>query len=140
MNKKIGMFVLAALLLGAGGSIAVQSFAQTTSPAPVISSTATDQSIDQKDQQGNDLETNDDAASTVTVPVSVTEDQAHQIALAANPGTTVIETDLEQHGTTAAYEIGLSNGVELRVDATTGAVTDSHQEKADDQNDQGTDN
>lgn len=74
MNKKIGMFALAALVLGAGGSIAIQSFAQTPSPAPSTISASTDQSIDQKDQNGNDLETNDDATDVTTSgKASVTE-------------------------------------------------------------------
>lgn len=135
MNKKIGLFALAALILGAGGSIALQSFAQT--PAPSSISATTDQSVDQKDQNGNDVETNDDASSKVTLPVKVSEDQARQTALAANPGATVSESDLEQHGTTVAYEISLSNGVELKIDAATGAVMSSNQDKADGQNEQG---
>lgn len=129
------MFALAALVLGAGASIAVQSFAQT--PAPQVIGTTTDQSIDLKDQNGNDVETNDDTSSKVTLPVSVTEDQARQRALAANPGTTVTESTLEQHGAIAAYEVSLSNGSELKIDATTGAVMSSHQDKADDQNEHG---
>lgn len=57
-NKKLSMLVLGALLLGAGGSVAVQSFAQTPSPSVVVANQA-DQIIDQKDIQGNDVETND---------------------------------------------------------------------------------
>ncbi|MEN9582703.1 MAG: hypothetical protein RL641_657 [Candidatus Parcubacteria bacterium] len=56
------MIALAALLLGAGGSIAMQSFAQTPPSTPSTISTSTDQSVDQKDQSGNDIETNDDIA------------------------------------------------------------------------------
>jgi hypothetical protein len=66
-NKKLPMFILGALLLGAGGSIAAQSFAQT--PAPVqptaIVSNQADQTIDQKDAQGNDIETNDDTKASI---------------------------------------------------------------------------
>lgn len=65
-NKKLPMFVLGALLLGAGGSIAVQTFAQTPSvqPTAVVSNQA-DQNIDQKDAQGNDIETNDDTKASI---------------------------------------------------------------------------
>ena len=74
MNKKIGMFALAALVLGAGVSIAVQSFAQTPSSAPSTISASTDQSIDQKDQNGNDFETTDDATDvTASGKGTVTE-------------------------------------------------------------------
>ena len=79
MNKKIGMFALAALVLGAGGSIAVQSFAQTNSAVPSTISASKDKSIDQKDQKdqnGNDLETNDDITDvTASRKDSVAEKQ-----------------------------------------------------------------
>jgi uncharacterized membrane protein YkoI len=136
-NKKLPMFVLGALLLGAGGSIAVQTFAQT--PAPVqptaVVSNQADQTIDQKDAQGNDVEKNDanetQESSKVTTPVTVTEAQATQIALTANPGTTVTKTDLEQHHGNAVYEITLSNQVEVKIDANKGTVLPSHKEGLD---------
>lgn len=66
-NKKLAMFVLGALLLGAGGSIALQSFAQTppVQPTTVVSNQA-DQTVDQKDAKGNDLETNDDPKASIS--------------------------------------------------------------------------
>jgi uncharacterized membrane protein YkoI len=133
-NKKLPMFVLGALLLGAGGSIAVQTFAQTTpSQSNAIISTQTDQTVDQKDAQGNDLETNDDQESKVTLPVKVSEDQAKQIALTANAGTKVLSIELEQHRGNAVYEISLDNNVEVKIDANSGAILKSHIEKDNDQ-------
>jgi hypothetical protein len=131
-NKKLPMFVLGALLLGAGGSIAVQTFAQTPVPVQpsVVASSQTDQNIDQKDAQGNDVETNDDQYSKVTTPVKVSEDQAKQIALTANAGTKVVSVELEQHRGNAVYEISLDNKVEVKIDANTGTVLKSHIEGA----------
>lgn len=132
-NKKIPMFVLGALLLGAGGSIAVQTFAQTppVQPTAVVSNQA-EQNIDQKDAQGNDVETNDGQESNVTTPVKVSEDQAKQIALTANAGTKVLTVDLEQHRGNAVYEIGLDNKIEVKIDANSGAILKSHIEGTDD--------
>lgn len=66
-NKKLPMLVLGALLLGAGGSIAFQTFAQTPTVQPTaVVSNQTDQTIDQKDAQGNDVETNDDTKASIS--------------------------------------------------------------------------
>jgi uncharacterized membrane protein YkoI len=134
-NKKLPMFVLGALLLGAGGSIAVQTFAQTATPVQptTVVSNQTDQTIDQKDAQGNDVETNDDQESKVTTAVKISEDQAKQIALTAHSGTKVLSVELEQHRGNAVYEISLDNKVEVKIDATSGAILKSHLEGADDQ-------
>lgn len=131
-NKKLPILVLGALLIGAGGSIATQSFAQTPSlvqPSAVVS-TQTDQTIEQKDAQGNDVETKDGKESKVTTPVKVSEDQAKQIALTANTGTKVLTVELEQHRRNAVYEIGLDNKVEVKIDANSGAILKSHIEGA----------
>jgi uncharacterized membrane protein YkoI len=134
-NKKLPIFALGALLLGAGGSIAVQTFAQTSTPVQptTVVSNQTDQTIDQKDAQGNDVETNDDQESKVTTAVKISEDQAKQIALTAHSGTKVLSVELEQHRGNAVYEISLDNKVEVKIDATSGAILKSHLEGADDQ-------
>ena len=69
-NKKISLVALAMLIIGAGASIAYQSHAaQIAQPAPVqatVSASAqTDQTVDQKDANGKDLETNDDTKSVL---------------------------------------------------------------------------
>ncbi len=134
-NKKLPIFALGALLLGAGGSIAVQTFAQTSTPVQptTVVSNQTDQTIDQKDAQGNDVETNDDQESKVTTAVKISEDQAKQIALTAHAGTKVFSVELEQHRGNTVYEISLDNKVEVKIDATSGAILKSHSEGADDQ-------
>ncbi len=67
-NKKVPLMALGLLAVGAISSVAYQSFAQTPTPVvspQVVQNTSTDQNIDQKDAQGNDLETNDDS-TTIT--------------------------------------------------------------------------
>jgi len=69
-KKKIPMLMLGLVALGAVGSIAFQSFAQTAQTSAsnqtvVDTSNQKDGVIDQKDAQGNDIETNDDAKSSL---------------------------------------------------------------------------
>ena len=74
MNKKrIGVLAISMLAIGSFGSIAMQTFAQTPpvvpTPTPTVSTTATvkvDQTVDQKDSTGADIETQDDTATSVS--------------------------------------------------------------------------
>lgn len=78
-NKRMGVIALSMLAIGAIGSIATQTFAQSAPPqAPVVSTSSSaqaDQAIDQKDASGNDLETQDDTTSTVTATGSAVESE-----------------------------------------------------------------
>lgn len=75
MNKKIGIIALGMLVLGAGGAIASQTFAQkpdatavttpVTTQAVESSADKADGIVDQKDASGKDLETADDSKSTI---------------------------------------------------------------------------
>jgi len=67
-KKKISLLALGMLIVGAGASIAYQSHAaqvdqpQTVQAKPVVSTSGqTDLTIDQKDANDKDIETNDDA-------------------------------------------------------------------------------
>jgi uncharacterized membrane protein YkoI len=66
---------------------------------------------------------------------SITLDQATDSALAANPGSQVLEADLDGSGADVRYEIELrlADGqvVEVHVDATTGAILDTRPEDDD---------
>lgn len=53
------------------------------------------------------------------VDTGITAEEARAIAAAAYPGTTVEEIELEQDG---IFDAELSNGTEVRVDATTGSL------------------
>jgi uncharacterized membrane protein YkoI len=56
---------------------------------------------------------------------TITEEQANAAAVAANPGTTVTETELEVENGGLVYEVELSNDFEVYVDAGTGSVLKS---------------
>ena len=61
-------------------------------------------------------------ASTVFGDPAITVDEAKAAALEAYPGTNVVEVELEREHGTLVYEVGLDNGLEVMVDASTGAV------------------
>lgn len=60
----------------------------------------------------------------------ITADQAIAAAKAAYPGTQVKKVELENENGCLIYEVHLSNGMELKVDAGTGKVVHQEQEKA----------
>ena len=70
MNKlRIGVLAISMLAIGSLGSIAMQTFAQTPPPTvitPTASAVKADQDIDQKDSTGADIETQDDAATSMS--------------------------------------------------------------------------
>ena len=55
------------------------------------------------------------------------EDEAANIALEANPDTEVVEVESEQEDGRLLYEVQLSNGVEVEIDATTGEIVETEQ-------------
>ena len=63
---------------------------------------------------------------------AITSEQAEAAALAANPGTTAVEVDLDREGGVQVYEVKLDNGLEVQVDASDGTILGSEQ---DDDND-----
>ena len=135
-NTKLPMFVLGALLLGASGSIATQAFAQTPTPVQptVMVSTQSNQDIEQKDSQGNDVETNDDnevVSANVLAQVKITEAQARQIVLSANPNTTIKTIVVGDEDGKAVYEIELSNNTEVKIDAVNGSALKADKEDND---------
>ena len=70
---------------------------------------------------------------------ALTLDDATDVALAANPGSQVLEADLDGSGATLRYEIELrladGSVVEVHVDANTGNLVASFPEDADDDDD-----
>ena len=55
----------------------------------------------------------------------ISADVAEQAAIDANPGTTVIETELDNENGVLVYSVELSNGSEVKVDAGTAKVLDT---------------
>lgn len=70
-------------------------------------------------------------ASTLLSDPAITPDEAKAAALEAYPGTSAVEVELEREHGTLVYEVGLDNGLEVMVDANTGAVLGPEQEGAD---------
>jgi hypothetical protein len=71
-------------------------------------------------------------AQTSTPPqASITPEEAKAAVLAANPGTTAVEVDLDREGGVQAYEVKLDNGLEVKVDASNGTILGTDQEDAD---------
>ncbi len=140
-NKKLPMLVLGALLIGAGGSIAVQTFAQTSSPVQPITvvSNQTNQTTNQKDSKGNDMEENDDqddsVPANVLAQVKISETQARQIMLSANPGTNIKTIVVGDEDGKAIYEVELSNNTEVKIDAVNGSILKADKEDMDGEND-----
>ena len=56
-------------------------------------------------------------AAAMVSQAKITADQANAAALAANPGTTVVKTDLGDENGSLVYGVELSNGSEVKVDA-----------------------
>jgi uncharacterized membrane protein YkoI len=69
--------------------------------------------------------------STLLSNPAITPDEAKAAALEAYPGTNAVEVELERGNSTLIYEVGLDNGLEVAVDANTGAVLGLDQEEAD---------
>jgi hypothetical protein len=62
---------------------------------------------------------------------TITPEQAKAAALEANPGATVVETELESENGVLVYEVELDNGLEVIVDASDGTILGTEQEDAD---------
>lgn len=52
----------------------------------------------------------------------ITIEQAKAAALAANPGATVIKTELDNENGALVYGVELSNGADVKVDTGAGAI------------------
>ncbi len=63
-----------------------------------------------------------DEAAALQTKATITSAQAEQAALAANPGTTVVKTEIDNENGMLVYSVELSNGMDVKVDAGTGTV------------------
>ena len=66
---------------------------------------------------------------------TITPEDAEAAALAANPGATVIDVELENENGALVYEVELDNGLEVMVDASDGTVLGTEQDDADEADD-----
>jgi uncharacterized membrane protein YkoI len=63
-----------------------------------------------------------DETAALQAKATITSAQAETAALAANPGTTVVKTELDNENGFLVYSVELSNGMDVKVDASNGAV------------------
>ena len=151
INRFTALASISLLVMGGMGAIATRSFAQGTTP-PAATQTVEDPSsgpdtdtiheqVGQQieDGQPDDIEApgeQDAGAQDPSYAGSVAMDQAQTegmneadeaAALAANPGSTVIKTELDNENGSLVYSVELSNGMDVKIDAGDGSIlfTDS---------------
>ena len=85
--------------------------------------------------EANEVPEADEAAAQAELAkqATITEQQARATVLAANPGATVVEVELDDEDGTVVYDVELSNGVDVEVNAQTGAITSTEQAEGDDE-------
>ncbi len=128
------MLALGLLAVSALGGTVYQVSAQSNNKNPVsvvqkIGSSSTQGEVDE-----NGTETNDDnevVSPSILAQVKITELQARQIALAANPATTIKTIIVSDEDGKAVYEIKLSSNTEVTIDAVTGSILKEDNEDGD---------
>jgi uncharacterized membrane protein YkoI len=85
-------------------------------------------SISVDEAQYQDMSEADEEAA-LQAKATITSAQAETAALAANPGTTVVKTELDNENGVLVYSVELSNGLDVKVDAGNGKIL--HTEQAD---------
>jgi uncharacterized membrane protein YkoI len=142
-NKNMPMLALGLLAVSALGGTAYQVSAQSISNqnTPTVVQKVANIDAEQNSATENNSETNDSkdvVSPSVLAQVKITESQARQIALTANPATTINTIVIGDENGKAIYEVKLSNNIEVTVDAVTGTVVKSENddEQSDNQVDQ----
>jgi uncharacterized membrane protein YkoI len=76
--------------------------------------------------EAKDAATNEsDEAAALQSQAKISAEQAQQVALDANPGATAVKTELDNENGQVVYSVELSTGVEVKVDAVSGAILTS---------------
>jgi uncharacterized membrane protein YkoI len=68
-----------------------------------------------------------DEAAALQAKATITSTQAEEAALAANPGTTIVKTELDNENGVLVYSVELSNGLDVKVDAGNGKILHTEQ-------------
>ncbi len=63
-----------------------------------------------------------DESAALASQAKITADEAKAAALAANPGATVVEVELDNENGALVYSVELNNGADVKVDAGNGAI------------------
>lgn len=64
----------------------------------------------------------DDEAAALQAMATISSAEAEAAALAANPGTTIVKTELDTENGVLIYSVELSNGMDVKVDAGNGDI------------------
>ncbi len=80
--------------------------------------------VDQKAMEGM---SEADEAAALQSKAKITAKDAEAAALAANPGTTVVKTELDNENGVLVYSVELSNGLDVKVDAGNGKILHTEQ-------------
>jgi uncharacterized membrane protein YkoI len=80
--------------------------------------------VDQSQTEGM---SEDDESAALQGQATISAAEAEAAALAANPGATVVKTELDNENGTLVYSVELNNGADVKVDAGNGSIlfTDS---------------
>lgn len=108
---------------------------QPQSPSPVAQPDAGGATTDAQEDpetvntQQEELSEVDEAAEAAALAdkAVIGKQQAIDVALAANPSTTLITASLDNENGMVVYSVELSNGSDVKVDATTGQITSTNQ-------------
>lgn len=141
-QKILGLAAVATLALGGLGTMAFTGLAQTK---PITQT----ELLTETEAAGEDGDTTQDPSFTGSIPVDEAQTDgmseadeatalqgsakinaaaAEAAAIAANPGTTVVKSGLESENGFLVYEVQLSNGMEVKVDAGDAAILHSAQD------------
>jgi uncharacterized membrane protein YkoI len=149
-NRFVAFGVVALLVLSGLGFVSVRALGHGSTPQgrPAQATQALDtDSIEEQvgDQtesdtavdveQGEESTTDQESVSPETdsetdqaalqAQAKITTEAAQQTALEANPGATVLKSELDDENGTLVYSLQLSNGLEVKVDASTGQILKS---------------
>jgi len=147
ISRLIALAVIALLVVGAMGIVTARGMAvKAASHAQQAQSTAAPDTDNVDEQVGNQDNTDtgagvqdesqapggqegdkESSGSETDQPVpqgqaKITPEQANQAALAANPGGTILKTDLDDENGALVYTVEFTGGLEVKVDAMTGTV------------------
>lgn len=107
-------------------------------PEPTEAAENDGDNVQQGDQNGQDTGASGETqageaadAQALASQASITQQQAEQVALAANPGATVVNSSLGDENGTVVYDVELSNGSDVKVNAQTGAIIGTDQAGSD---------
>ena len=150
LNRFIALAAIALLVIGGMGAIVTRSLAKG-SYAPVVQATDCGQQANDnaEAQDGPDIDNVEvqcgdqvedgqpdgaegsetaeptvneaDEATALQGQATISAADAESAALAANPGTSVVKSELDDENGTVVYSVELSNGADVKVDAGNGS-------------------